>query len=109
MAAQALSVTLQRANALAIARRAAGSAPMLSAPLAAAREQLRFVAAARLTTITPLPSVASAASPAVSSFASALTSAPPPMCSVAVVAGDASGPLRPLPLPDAAKPPLRHC
>ena len=44
-ATQALSVALQRANALAIARRAPGHSPPLAAPLARAREQLRFAAA----------------------------------------------------------------
>jgi hypothetical protein len=65
MAAQALSVALQRANALAIARRAPGSAPPMSVPLAAAQDQLRFAAAARLPTSLPQPneSIASAVSP----------------------------------------------
>ncbi len=53
LAMQALSVALQRANALAIARRATGSAPPLSAPLAAARDQLRFAAAMRLPAAIP--------------------------------------------------------
>ena len=54
LASQALAVALQRANALAIARRAPGSAPPLAAPLAAARDQLRIAAALRLPVAAPV-------------------------------------------------------
>jgi hypothetical protein len=45
MATQSISVLLQRANALAVARRAVGVAVPLAAPLAAARDELVFAAA----------------------------------------------------------------
>ena len=64
---QSLAVRLQRANALAIARRAPGSAPSLAAPLAAAQAQLRFAAA--LQSPTPAP-------PGTIPFAQPLSAAP---------------------------------
>ena len=46
-AVQAVAVILQRENALSIARRAAGAEPAVAAPLASARHQLSYFAAAR--------------------------------------------------------------
>eukprot|EP00660_Eupelagonema_oceanica_P008066 gene8066-biopygen42227 len=83
-AVQALSVSLQRSNALAIARRAVGSAPPLCAPLAAARDHLHLAAAAQ-PSAPDAPAgaagnpaaVAAAAAPAPTPAATAASSTPP--------------------------------
>ncbi len=79
LALQSLSVCLQRANALAIARRAPGSAPPVSVPLAAARDQLRFAAAARFPAAIPLAVPIPPATPA------GAAAAAPPFTPVPVV------------------------
>ena len=71
---QSLSITLQRANALAIARRATGAQPALCAPLAAAHVQLSFAAA--VAADPNVPGAVSAAAPSVASLA-CTTSGPP--------------------------------
>eukprot|EP00660_Eupelagonema_oceanica_P019764 gene19764-biopygen9659 len=93
---QALSVALQRANALAIARRIPCAAPDLAAPLAAAKAELRFAAAAA-----PPPSALLALTACGSSLSS-----PPPLCTPRrdsrSPAVPPAAPPPPLPAPPAA-------
>jgi hypothetical protein len=112
---QSLSIALQRANALAIARRAPGVAPPLAAPLAAARAQLAFAAAAGPPPPLP-PNAAAGAAGADATPAACLRSrasacaqscASPPTVMLSASASSASSPLpasRSSPPPAAAVP-----
>ena len=90
MALQSLSVSLQRSNALAIARRAPGASPPLSDALYGARAQLRFVAAGHAQTS---QEIGNAVYGLQHQSADAATAAPPP------VAGPAVTPSPPTPAP----------
>ncbi len=78
MATQSLAVSLQRSNALAILRRAPSAAPPLSAPLAAARDQLMYAAAAQPTTTHTYSPLCDAVTPLSDATAAAAGAAPPP-------------------------------